>query len=59
MLAALAKLGSKARNERGALPIAKFKAIGRLRWKYICENTVREQTPENPSFTRQTQSEVL
>ena len=59
VLAALATPGSKARNERGALPIAKFKAIGRLRWKYIPENTVRGQTPENPSFTRQTQSEVL
>jgi hypothetical protein len=57
VLAALATPGSKARNERGALPIAKFKAIGPLRWQCISENTVRGQTPENPSFTRQTQSE--
>ena len=32
VLAALAAPGSKARNERGALGVAKFKAIGRLRW---------------------------
>jgi type I restriction modification DNA specificity protein len=32
VLAALAARGSKARNERGALGVAKFKAIGRLRW---------------------------
>jgi hypothetical protein len=32
VLAALAAPGSKARNERGALGIAKFKSIGRLRW---------------------------
>lgn len=32
VLAALAAPGSKARNERGALAVAKFKAIGRLRW---------------------------
>lgn len=30
--AALTAPGSKARNERGALGIAKFKAIGKLRW---------------------------
>lgn len=30
---ALTKPGSKARNERGALGIPKFKAIGELRWK--------------------------
>ena len=32
VLAALAAPGSKARNERGALSISKFKSIGRLRW---------------------------
>jgi hypothetical protein len=33
VLAALAAPGSKARNERGALGVNKFKAIGKLRWK--------------------------
>ena len=33
VLAALAVPGSRARNERGSLPIAKFKAIGQLRWQ--------------------------
>ena len=33
VLAALAVPGSKARNERGALAVAKFKSIGRLRWQ--------------------------
>jgi hypothetical protein len=32
VLAALAEPGSKARNERGALAVSKFKALGRLRW---------------------------
>ena len=32
VLAALAAPGSKARNERGALAVTKFKSIGRLRW---------------------------
>lgn len=32
VLAALAVPGSKARNERGALGVAKFKSIGQLRW---------------------------
>jgi hypothetical protein len=32
VLAALAAPGSKARNERGALGVAKCKSIGRLRW---------------------------
>lgn len=32
VLAALAEPGSKARNERGALAVTKFKSIGRLRW---------------------------
>lgn len=30
---ALKKPGSKARNERGALSVSKFRAIGHLRWK--------------------------
>jgi uncharacterized protein DUF6998 len=33
VLAALAAPGSKARNERGALGVRKFKAIGKLRWQ--------------------------
>ena len=32
VLAALAVPGSKARNERGALGVTKFKSIGQLRW---------------------------
>src|ERR1044072_7497788 len=31
--AALLKPGSKARNERGALSVSKFKSIGKLRWR--------------------------
>jgi hypothetical protein len=30
---ALAAPGSKARNERGAMAVSKFKSIGKLRWK--------------------------
>lgn len=33
VIAALAAPGSKARNERGALPVSKFKSIGTLRWR--------------------------
>jgi hypothetical protein len=33
VLDALSLPGSKARNERGALAVSKFKAIGKLRWK--------------------------
>jgi hypothetical protein len=33
VLAALSAPGSKARNERGALGVAKFKSIGKLRWR--------------------------
>jgi hypothetical protein len=33
VVAALAEPGSKARNERGALSVNKFKAIGKLRWR--------------------------
>lgn len=32
IIAALSAPGSKARNERGALSVAKFKKIGKLRW---------------------------
>ena len=32
VLKALSEPGSRARNERGALTISKFKAIGKLRW---------------------------
>jgi hypothetical protein len=33
VLAALEAPGSKARNERGALAVSKFKALARVRWK--------------------------
>lgn len=33
VLETLSAPGSRARNERGALAVSKFKAIGRLRWK--------------------------
>ena len=33
VVAALAAPGSKARNERGALAVSKFKAISKLRWR--------------------------
>lgn len=33
VIRALTEPGSKARNERGALGVNKFKAIGKLRWK--------------------------
>jgi hypothetical protein len=33
VLAALKAPGSKARNERGALAVSKFKSIGHLRWR--------------------------
>ncbi len=33
VVAALSAPGSKARNERGALGVSKFKAIGKLRWQ--------------------------
>ena len=32
VLAALSVPGSRARNERGALGVRKFKTIGKLRW---------------------------
>ena len=33
VVAVLTAPGSRARNERGAMAVSKFKAIGRLRWK--------------------------
>jgi hypothetical protein len=33
VIAALTAPGSKARNERGALSVTKFKSIGKLRWR--------------------------
>lgn len=33
VLAVLAAPGSKARNERGAMAVSKFKSIGKLRWR--------------------------
>jgi hypothetical protein len=33
VVSALTEPGSKARNERGALSVSKFRAIGKLRWK--------------------------
>jgi hypothetical protein len=33
VLKALAEPGSKARNERGALAVSKFKSIATLRWR--------------------------
>lgn len=33
VIAALVQPGSKARNERGALGVSKFKSIGRVRWQ--------------------------
>ena len=38
VLKALAAPGSRARNERGALSLSKFRAIGRLRWKREPQN---------------------
>jgi len=32
VLTALRKPGSRAQNERGALSVSKFKAMGKLRW---------------------------
>jgi hypothetical protein len=34
VIRALAKPGSKARNERGALSVSKFKSISKLRWQH-------------------------
>ena len=39
VLAALAKPGSKSRNERGALGVNQFKRIGRLRWRMSADVT--------------------
>ena len=40
ILAALSAPGGRARNERGALAVSKFKAIGKLRW------SVRNEQPQ-------------
>ena len=37
VVAALNAPGSKARNERGALSVSKFKSIGTLRWRRAAE----------------------
>lgn len=34
IIEALSAPGSKARNERGALSVAKIKSVGRIRWKF-------------------------
>jgi hypothetical protein len=59
VLGALAVPGSKARNERGTLPISKFRAIGQLRWRRILRTRLSDKTPENPSVTPQTRSGVF
>jgi len=33
IISILAAPGSKARNERGAMAVSKFKSIGKLRWR--------------------------
>jgi hypothetical protein len=43
VVAALTAPGSKARNERGAMAVSKFKSIGKLRW--------RRSTPEPVPLT--------
>lgn len=37
VIEALSKPGSKARNERGALSVSKFKSIGHVRWQRVLE----------------------
>lgn len=49
VLAALEAPGSKARNQRGALSVSKFKSIGKLRWK--------RPAPERPAAHGQPRSE--
>ena len=44
ILHALATPGSKARNERGALSVSKFKSIGKLRWRK--NQTLLTEKPE-------------
>lgn len=41
VISALKAPGSKARNERGALGVSKFKSIGRLRWQRSNVDVVR------------------
>lgn len=48
VIAALTAPGSKARNERGALSLTKFKAIGKLRWRRsggVKTSQSREKSP--------------
>lgn len=42
---ALTKPGSKARNERGALSISKFKSIGKEIWRNGCDIPDQSQSP--------------
>ena len=55
VIAALTAPGSKARNERGALAVSKFKSIGRLVWgdrvwkrspAPPCDQLARPKTPD-------------
>lgn len=48
ILAALSVPGSRARNERGALTVAKFKSLGKLRWS----NEVQPQVPADGPASR-------
>jgi hypothetical protein len=45
ILAALSAPGSRARNERGALAVAKFKSLGRLRWPHEVQQRVPADGP--------------
>jgi hypothetical protein len=45
VVAVLTAPGSKARNERGAMAVSKFKSIGRLRWR---RTAVEPDTAPNP-----------
>jgi hypothetical protein len=51
VLAALAAPGSKARNERGALAVSKFKAIGRLRWPEVVQPSLPADIPASAPST--------
>lgn len=44
ILAALAHPGSRARNERGALGITKFKSLGKLRWSLKAQQAAAGDT---------------
>ena len=49
IIAALAAPGSRARNERGALAVAKFKKLGRLRWSHEAQQRVPADSHQRPS----------